>query len=440
MTYAIRNLLCLAVLLSSALAQAYITGRLSKAEINFNTRTHILVAGIGKELGTQFQAAAIAKGLKILENHPNDQVYYIGMVETELEENLAQLKWRGLKIIEGNKSDLKEEKMFKDLQRFSKIASISFFGHSAAHVGLLLQNKYDRFNYTSEFAPLLKGHFTTDAYVHFYSCNAGFFLAPKMARIWKVPTVGALTSTDFEQLHVDGQWYVNTQGSYPEGGWSKENSVSYNNSIPCKTGLCIRMKPDNHPYNGFWGNYRNGGLSIYKFFCPKTDEETCVKAMASSLLNQVSSFNVSLESPMKNLMQAAAEYLCPNNKTGEMRKVCMQALFDAIQVGNETYNPYRKQTLQCDYRGCYFGMTCVAPTLIPFPSKCEIDNPVQGPTSTLVGEFKQYIKGFQLLKKENGLPVETVYIAPVNSAATVPGSQYVDTDEGHKSRVDFGWN
>jgi hypothetical protein len=439
MRFGLTRFILLFSLFTALNAQAYITGQIGDSKIDKKNRTHIVVAGIGKELGTLFQAAAIAKGLKIQAVHPNDQIFYISVSEPEHGDNVYQLQRRGLKNVKSTKDDFTEEFLFNELSQFTQIASISFFGHSAAHVGLLLQNKYDRMNYTSPQLKRLKGHFTEDSYVQFYSCNAGFFLAPKIARIWGVPTSGALTSTDFEQLHVDGQWYFNTTGRYPTGGWADANSSTLNKQLSCKSGLCVRLRPDNYPYNGFWGQYKNGGLSFFKFFCPKNDKSRCAKAMALSMLTQFSGEYLDSKSSMRDFLRTSSEFLCPNNSTGDLRKSCMSSLEMALATGNETYNPYRKQTLQCDHKGCYFGMTCKAPTLLPFPSECVIDNPVEGPTTTLVRELKMYIEGFELIKKEQGLAFDKIEIAPVNNNTKLPVDSVKEDQEG-SSRVDAGWN
>jgi hypothetical protein len=436
--------LLLITCLGAVTSQAYITGKLTAGAIDYSKRTHILVAGMGKELGVQFQASAIAKGLKIRENFPNDQIYMVTLnesfIELTLEENAEILKNMGLKILSLDSSKLTEDKLFDDLSQFKQIASLSLYGHSAAHVGMLLQGKFDRLNYTSDKVRVLQGHFTHDAYAQFYSCNAGYFLAPKMARIWRIPVSGALTSTDFERLHNDGNWYINTSGRYPEGGWKTSNPLSYIKPIDCKTKLCIRMRPDNFAYNGYWGEYTDGGLSFFKFFCPKNTIEQCGKVMALSMLNQIASVNINMNSSVEDFKSATAEFLCPNNKAGTLRKECMSALDESLKTGSESYNPMKKQTLQCDYKGCSFGMSCEAPGIIPFPKKCEVINFVEGTTSTLVKEFKLYLKGFQQLKIDANIPFQPIYIAPSNSKAKAPVKKVDDDNGKESSHIDFDWN
>ena len=84
----------------------------------------------------------------------------------------------------------------------------------------------------------LKGHFSNDAYLFLHGCNTGFILAPFLSK-----------------LHSDGEFYLTAKGFSPNSDWAHRNKNSYNFETSCRYGKCLRLKPDNHPYIGYWGEY-----------------------------------------------------------------------------------------------------------------------------------------------------------------------------------------
>ena len=101
----------------------------------------------------------------------------------------------------------------------------------------------------------LKGHFSNDAYLFLHGCNTGFILAPFLSNLLNIPVAASLTSTDFQKLHSDGEFYLTAKGFSPNSDWAHRNKNSYNFETSCRYGKCLRLKPDNHPYIGYWGEY-----------------------------------------------------------------------------------------------------------------------------------------------------------------------------------------
>jgi hypothetical protein len=395
-----KHIFCMSLLtMFSINANAFYITTFKSENLDRNQRTHILVTGVGEDLGNQFQEVATAKALKYLQNFPTDQIVLITPDEKDLDTRPALANW-GFKVQDTNKRSFDGGTLLDELMKFNAIASLDIFSHSSAQYGIHLDGKLHRFTNNTKGIDKLKSHFTSDAFTFLHGCNAGFNFAPMLASSWQIPVAGAMTSTNFHKLHENGSFYLNEKEFKPEGNWAKSNNLSFDVPVTCSKGGCQRLKPDNQPYIGFWGEYHDGGLPFYKFFCKDIDENKCLLGMANSLINFVGTENLKKESNLETFKKAAYDFLCPISSKSNVRAECERNLEASLTGGDATYNPFLQDQVDCDFTGCKVEITCEKiPVFGVFkPGTCTLKNNAGMPATTLVREYKAYIKAFSLLK------------------------------------------
>lgn len=367
--------------------------------IDYQVPTRLLVAGNGDDLGLQFQYVAKAKALKYHEQNSNEQIVFIAINEKELGSEWS-LKRLGFKIIRNDNNTLDGKEFLKEAVRFKKILSLDIFSHSSAQFGIHLDGKAHRLNVNTRGLETLKSSFTKDAYVYLHGCNSGFNLAPHLSNVWEVPVAGSLTSTNFQKLHVDSHFYLTEEGMAPSSQFQETNMLSYDVSKQCKDGACIRLKPDNTPYYGFWGSYREGGLPFYKFFCVKNTDEHCLKIMAKSLLSHTLIVNLKKDSDFSTFKKAVVDWLCPVSSKKDLRNECESKLDEALITKDYTYNPFSRAQIECSTKGCKAEIKCdkIFITGFPKPGTCKLSNNINYLATTLVREYEMYLAAYRYLK------------------------------------------
>lgn len=382
-------------------SHAYIMTALNTDKVDFNRPTHILVAGAGDDLGIQFQLVARSKALKYSQLYPNEQIVLISHDEPEVD-NKALLNVWGFQFIKKDRSTFNGKSFIDETSKFNQIATIDIFSHSSAQYGIHLDGKAHRLTLNTKGLEQLKGHFTKDAYVFLHGCNSGFNLAPFLSDIWEIPVAGSMTSTNFQKLHSDGNFYLTEQGSYPSNEWAQTNEKGFAGPVSCsKAGMCSRLKPDNNPYVGFWGEYHDGGLPFYKFFCTKTAVPDCKRIMAKSLLSFNSTSNITPNSSLEEYKKVLFDFLCPVSSTKNLRGECEIALEKSLTVGSQTYNPFSQEQVECDFKSCQVEIKCekVLLTGVYKPGTCTLINLAGHDATTMVREFKAYLEGYAEMRK-----------------------------------------
>lgn len=380
---------------------AYLITALNTDKVDFNKPTHILVAGAGDDLGIQFQLVARSKALKYNQLYPNDQIVLIAHDESEVD-NKALLNVWGFQFIKKDHSAFNGKSFIEEAAHFTQIATLDIFSHSSAQYGIHLDGKAHRLTLNTKGLEALKGHFTKDAYVFLHGCNAGFNLAPFLSEVWEVPVAGAMTSTNFQKLHSNGNFYLTEEGFYPSNDWAQTNEKTFAEPVSCtKAGMCTRLKPDNNPYVGFWGEYHDGGLPFYKFFCVKNSTKDCNRVMAKSLLSFIATSNINQNSSFEDYKNVLFDFLCPINPAKNLRGECAAALEKSLTGGDLTYNPFSQEQVECDFKSCQVEIKCdkVIITGVYKPGTCTLANLAGHNATTLTREFKAYIDGFAELKK-----------------------------------------
>lgn len=388
----------LAITLSSAHADYHVAVYKSSS-IDVNKPTRLLLAGNGDDLGLLFQEVGKAKAMKYNELNSDEQIVFVAIKEKGLDSEASLVRY-GFKVVRNERASLDGVEFVNMALAFKKILSLDIFSHSSAQFGIHLDGRENRLNTKTKGLEKLKSNFTKDAFVYLHGCNSGFNLAPFMANTWGVPVAGSMTSTNFQKLHADGNFYLSEEGFAPNSDWSETNTLSYDTETNCSKGACQRLKPDNTPYVGFWGAYREGGLPFYKFFCPKNSSETCLKALANSLLSHTLIVNLKRDSSLSDYKKAVVDFLCPVSSKKDLRGECAAKLEEALITQDYTYNPFSRPQVECDFNSCKVEISCdkVLFTGLPKPGTCELKNKSQGKATTLVREYKAYLDAYTYLK------------------------------------------
>lgn len=378
-----------ASLLISAAQAGYFTSIKNSNMLDYNRRTHILVAGRGSELATLFQSAAASKSVKLQELYPQDQIVLLSYNELGEQQNAAKLRGWGFQIVSLNNNLFTKQRLVADLARFRKIASLELFTHTSALAGAQLEGQAYRISQDDDISNL-RGNFTADSFIYLHGCNSGFNLAPAWSSMLEVPVAGSLTYTGFQKLHTNGEFYPYEDALKPDGEWSPVNALSFPQTRDCVGGGCLRMKPDNSPYVGGWGDYNDGGgLPFYKFFCVKSSKTRCLKAMAESLFGLLGKKDFNFKSSAAEYNQLLLEFFCPISAKRPIREACVRDL-PAAAARNQVYNPFQGKLLTCNFRKCQFEIRCAETA-----ASCRLFNPLPS-SNAVVDEYRTYLRAYQI--------------------------------------------
>lgn len=391
--------IAMALIMGSAHA-SYIVASFGSKELDPSLPTRVLIAGEGKELKLLFQEVATAKAIKYKEHYPEDQILLIAVNEKDVGSEWALNKW-GFTIHNIDRSTLDGKEFLKLVLPFKKIRSLDIFSHSSAQFGVHLEGHGNRINLNTKNIEDLAPNFMKDAYAYLHGCNTGFNLAPYLSNVWGIPVAGSMTSTNFQKLHTDGNFYLSEEGYAPNSAWATENSLSFPETLDCKKGACQRLKPDNTPYVGWWGAYREGGLPFYKFFCARNNMEDCKRVMAKTMLTHSLIADLKKTSTLADYKKGVIDFLCPISSKKDLRGECEAKLDEALVTKDMTYNPFSRPQVECDFKGCKTEITCdkVLFKGVDKPGTCELKNLATSPATTLVREYKAYLEAYPYLAK-----------------------------------------
>ncbi|MBY0414856.1 MAG: hypothetical protein K2Q18_11855, partial [Bdellovibrionales bacterium] len=247
--------------------------------------THIIIVGSAvKEDSNQFFQSGLARAEKYKELYPTDQVVIMSSPEVRGTDDDKVFADFNIPVLEVIKSSFTAEVLLPKLATFSKIASLDFYGHSSPWAIKLGKSDaaLDPSSYEKKIRAL-KGNFLRSAYITINSCSSGFSIAPDLSKFLEIPVSGSLTSSLFERIESDGKFYK--EENYTPENYVYTNTLSFTQDMSCKEGLCYRMKPSQYYYSSYWGQFKEGGLNFYKFFCnyENNNDGRCEEAMARSL-------------------------------------------------------------------------------------------------------------------------------------------------------------
>jgi hypothetical protein len=384
----------LMVVLMSLSGFAITEARWSSGPFDLEKKTYVVVAGEGFDnMGSQFTKAALAQVRKIQEFDPQAQVsLLIATGKDNVPSGKTVAAWNpDAKVTEDNNL-MTGTKLLRVLLTYQSIAGLYVYSHSTPAQGLALQSNYERFSSDIANMSSLRSHFTSDAVIGFMGCNTGYTMAPQFSKLWNVPIMGALTSTNFQQLHSNGNFYSNDPGLYPSGDWSSNNAVSYARSVSCPGEECLRMKTDNVPYSGIWGTF-GAGLGFYKWFCPSVDSARCLQAMKTGALLWLGPVNLGTAPSRGQVMSFIGDFFCPEDKSFSEHSDCVQGINNALQSHDDYYSDFSGTNLRCSFSGCEFNVHSSTKPTLTFVIN---PNPGTEKNSTMMTEVHSYLKAFSL--------------------------------------------
>lgn len=397
-------------------------------KIDLTKRTRILLVGDSSHLGELPLWSATTRARRYTQLYPNDQIVLFVTKDV----TAPDLTRTGSTLVSqepfGNVAlaDLKRlsaPKLVAAMDRFARIASIDFFGHSSPFGSLLEADGAGRSLGATMPVNMgvLKDNFVRDAnpYITLNGCNGGGEVAPELSKILEVPVSGALTGSNFQVLMSDGRWYFNDPGFSPPGTTPMtKNDRSFGPDVQpaCSKGACVRMKPQDSPYRGVWANPQTGfqyGLGFYKFFCDFADDVACSKGMAQSLYAFASTKPIDATSSDDDVKEVLADFFCSGSKDAGWFDTCKTNLFAAAASG-APFSPMRSAndwSHECSFTGCEQKLRCKVVDGAPQKRTCAWvsptcrDNqpaascrPKNTTKQTATTELKRYLAGHALVR------------------------------------------
>lgn len=363
--------------------------------------THIIIVGSGvKEDSDQFFQSGLARAQRYKELNPNNQVYIMSSPEVRGRDDQEVFDKFNLPVIKLVDKTFTAEVLFEELAPFQRIASIDFYGHSSPWSIKLGKSDaaLDPDSYESSLKSLSR-RLMPNAYVTLNGCNSGFNTAPAMSRALGVPVSGALTGSLFELYQPDGHWYKkrdrDQQNLFPGA-----NLHSFQTDLDCKLGMCWRMKPDRFNYSSYWGSFKEGGLSFYKFFCNFDNADgRCEKGMANALLSFPSSIALDKKPTEQEFKQVVFDWLCSTGDGQSYFDNCVKGIESAVARGDLVYQQHPGNALNCDFKSCNAKVVCKKKI---FGSglrggSCKLETAENPRPTTITREFLAFIKGFRAL-------------------------------------------
>ncbi len=380
--------------------RTYILGTLSPTPvIDYAKNTHIVIAGsaVDKESDQFFQSAYLrAKMNEKL--YPNHQIIILSQPEVIKASNVEVYERFNVTIVEEKEGKLTGGTLVNELNKFERIESIDFYGHSSPWAIKL--GKKDAAMGTDSYVAKLKDNFVPGAFATMNGCNGGFNIAPKLSKQWNIPVSGALTGSLFERLQIDGKWYKKADRT--DGKWAKENDFNFMDPIHCYDGGCWRMKPQRNNYSSYWGHFKEGGLSFYKFFCNyESKDGACEKAMAKSLLSFPAAQKVTKAPSRKVFEEVVFDYLCSTAKDPSYFESCKEGILKAVERGDLVYKAHPGNALKCDFKSCNATVVCKSKSRFfgggLKAGTCRLNTQTNSKPQTITKEYLSFMKGYDLL-------------------------------------------
>ncbi len=398
--------------------------------IDLTKPSRVLLVGDSDKLGNLPLFAAMGRARRYAQLYPGEQI--VLFVTQDVKE--ADLATTGSTVVKdepfGNValSDLRRlsgPKLIAALDRFRKIASLDFFGHSSPFGSLLEGTAGEGRTLDPNGVAILADNFdrTRDPYVTLNGCNGGVQAAAIMSKALKLPVSGALTGSNFQDLMSDGHFYIGDDGFFPPTltrATKNDKSYAAPSTPGCWRGTCIRMKPQDAPYRGVWANPDTGfqyTLSFYKFFCDYDDRaQSCERGMARSLHGFLSDRALEARSSDEDTKAVLADWFCTRSADPTWFDKCKTDLEAAVRDDKPftSQRTARDYALECDKKTCSLGADFRCTTVDGVPQKKTCAYVKKGCTAeqkpeacraantapkTTVNEYRAYLTGQRLLRE-----------------------------------------
>ncbi len=371
--------------------------------LDTNKVTHIIIVGSAvKEDSNQFFQSGIARAEKYKQLNPEHQVVIMSSPEVRGTDDEKVFADFNVPVIEFINKSFTAEILIPQLRKYSQIASLDFYGHSspwAIKLGksdaALTPDAYEKK------LRALKGNFLRSAYITINSCSSGFSIAPDLSKYLEIPVSGSLTSSLFERVESDNMFHK--EEDYTPGNYVEINSVSFNEDVSCKLGLCYRMKPSPYSYSSYWGVFKEGGLNFYKFFCnyENNNDGRCEAAMARSLLAFPSVKSINERSSVEDFKTVAFDFLC-TTRTKAKYDACVAGITAAIDRGDNVFQTHIGTELKCNFNTCNAAVVCKEKRFGSGPKggSCKLSvRELDAAPTNAANEMLSLLKGFKAIQK-----------------------------------------
>lgn len=386
-------LVLLALISMQAQAGEYLLTAIGQNQLFKDKVTHVIVVGSAmKEDSDQFYQTGLLQAYKYKDMYPKHQVVVIASPDVVSTDNDDVLKKFNLPIIKKVKETFTASRLVGEMMFFDLIASFDFYGHSSPWA-VKLAKKNGTIEPSGHRSVLEKviPKFTKHAYATLNGCNGGFQLAPRLAKVWKIPVSGSLTSTQFERLQSDG-FYKKSDRTRED--YAPENHLTYSSVKDCSEGVCWRLKTARKNYSSYWGKFETG-LSFPKFFCDGSDK--CKKTMALSLFAFPSVKAINHNSTKEEFKTVLFDYLCSTAKDKNYFKKCVAGIKNAVANNTTTFQMHPGNALNCTFKKCDVSIKCKKKLFGKGPrgGSCKTIAPLNTNPTTLVREYHAFMRGFE---------------------------------------------
>lgn len=500
----------LLILAGSRAQAAYKVLGIPGASVDPKLGAHVLVAGAGSELSDGFLKSAASRAYYLKAQHPDRAVVVIVPIEalTNLDKDVQarlaakgvkegdrEARWipqTGLEILEEAVEPLDANVIIQLAWRYRQIQSFEIFSHSSWPSGAALQGGAfaTRFPFLKPMTNVYDGgpidpsaihpgleslrqKMAPDSYAVMWGCNSAYTIAPMLSAALRVPVLGSLTFTDFERLHKDGNYYKE-EGKIPLGmhgpnPWARADSVGYPKPLDCEKG-CRRMKPNNVPYRGVWGNYdrvkaaieqppglppadyqpdplapppvwplpptvtrpdfQGGGLGFYKAFCnfdetippargpfgARAKSQTvsppgpqCLRGLGAFMMSSIAPV-AARDTSFAAYKRRLFDFLCPHDSGPAEFVACIKALENMEGKQNRKYSSHHGNALKCDFRSCHARFDYLPGDTYTIDQKSVRLEAPANPNATAQGdEYFLYLDAYAAYTRQN---IKRVRLAP----------------------------
>lgn len=369
------------------------------AKLQTGVPTDVFVAGFGDNQGNQFLKAAILAAKVSRDRFPQRQRLILSAVNGDLHGERSLLRDAGFNVRKADDDDFTRSRMLKSMQNLSApIMSIQFFGHANTYNGFRLQSKTDRLDQEdSEFASIGR-LLHKNAIVVFNSCNSGWLIARTGARMWNRPVFGSMNGSNFQEMMSDGQWYFHDEGYYPSNlRRVGTTSQVLSQSEDCSAGKCLRLKPGNKPYTDSFGTFGRG-LGFYRVFAPSSIASLVPQALVHYTLLNPTEAPISLKSSKEELAKAAADWMCPQDKTNQKRNACREAVLTKSFEKDRYMSFFSGKAVSCKDTSCGTRVKCSPLKAMFFMVPCRSEDTSSARSTDFSDQMKQIYEGIDLLE------------------------------------------
>ncbi len=385
---------------------SFFTADLMSSNTDPQMGTHLIIAGHGMEVSDQWLSIAHTQALVFKDKKRHGPIKVVSGIDIPDTYSLKLKKW-GYTNVVTTPEVMTDDSVIRVISKIDRIESIDMIGHNGVGAGLALQNYSNRFFLNSvQKLSVYKNKFTKNSYIRLAGCNTGWKLAPALANALDVPVSGTFSASDIQAVYSNpNEWFYHDLDRMPVGAVEiKTNSLSYSIPVNCSGGGggCLRLKPVNGVYSGKWGTY-DGNIPFQKYFCGKTDSNSCALRAATSILTNISNIGFSDKATLAQYSQAVADHMCSSRKDLSVRSICINDVKNHLSGQKQLAPGYtimkNIKMVQCSMTSCLYK---AIPTNIAIEGvNYSVELMAAIPQSTLPTTFTQelnfYKTGFLLL-------------------------------------------